>query len=109
MRAHTITPLVAVVAALGAMALGCSSAADGGGPSGMYQPGSSSGGGSGSGSGSGGGEGGAVIGADGGPVLGPDGGVTAACTAADLVTQTQCGAGKACDVLRHMMTFDAGT
>ena len=107
MRAHTITPLVAVVAALGAMALGCSSTPDGGSSPGAFQPGSSSGGGSGSG---GGDDGGVAIGSDGGPVIGPDGGVvTAACTAADLVAQTQCGAGKACDVLRHMMTFDAGT
>ena len=54
MRAHTIFPLIAAVTALGALALGCSSAADGGSSPGMYQPGSSSGG--------QGGEGGAVAG-----------------------------------------------
>jgi hypothetical protein len=110
MRSHILIPLVAAVAALGA--LGCSSGSDGGAgsPMGSYQPGSSSGGQGGEGGAAGGDSGSVVIGADGGPVLGPDGGVMtmSACSAMDLVGQTQCGTGKACDVQRHSISIDAG-
>jgi hypothetical protein len=106
---RTLCPALASLLAMSAMALGCSdgSTSDGApGPIGDNDAGQT-------------GAGGQVAtgpGGDGGEaVVGPDGGTSgSACVAGDLVAQMQCGAGLACDVERHVMTFassgtDAGT